>query len=239
MKKLPFMTPKVLTLMLAMILVSSGLLAQKNEVGGGLGTIFYTGDLGRGLKFSSMGPAATVLYRTNLNDYMSIRVSFLGGNLKGSDAKPVDAFAVARDASFNIFISEFAGTWEYYFLNFRGKRSNVNWSPYFHAGVAVFGMLGHENKNATYSNVQIAIPFGFGFRYQLDKRWGFGIEYGVRATFFDYLDNISDGDIYDKNYQYGNIFDTDQYHFLGLTVSYTFYKVICPTLPLKQGYRKY
>ncbi len=230
---------KILFILLLLTLLSEGTFAQKREIGGGIGPMFYTGDLGRGIKFSNIGMAGTVLYRTNINDFISIRVSFLGGNLKGSDAKPVDAFAAARAASFNIFVSEFAGTFEYYFLNFRGKRAAVNWSPYFHAGIAVFGMLGHQNKNSTYSNVQIAIPFGFGFRYQLDKRWGFGIEYGVRATFFDYLDNISDGDIYDKDYQYGNIFDTDQYHFLGLTVSYTFYQVICPTLPLKQGYRKY
>ena len=214
--------------------------AQKREVGGGLGALFYTGDMARGLVFSTLGPAGTIYLRNNINDHVSIKLSFTGGYLRGNDAaKPIDAFAATRNASFGIFISEFAGSFEYYFLDFRSNRAVVNWSPYFFGGIGVFGMTGHQNKNATFSNVQVAIPFGIGFRYQMDKRWGFGLEYGVRATFFDYLDNISDGDIYDKNYQYGNKFDNDQYHFIGLTVSYTFYKVICPTLPLKQGYRRH
>jgi hypothetical protein len=226
--------------MILAIVGSGNSIAQKREIGGGIGGLFYTGDMARGLVFSNVRPAGTVYLRNNINDHVSIKLSFTGGLLQGNDAaRPIDAFAATRNASFNIFVSEFAGSFEYYFLNFRSKNAAVNWSPYFHGGIGVFGMLGHQNKNATFSNVQVALPFGLGFRYQYDKRWGFGIEYGIRATFFDYLDNISDGDIYDKNYQYGNKFDNDQYHFLGLTVSYTFYKVICPTLPLKQGFRRH
>ena len=226
-------------LLIALTSSSGAVLAQKREIGGGLGALFYTGDMARGIVFSNIRPAGTVYLRNNSNDHFSIKLSFTGGQLKGNDAaKPIDAFATTRAADFSIIVSEFTGSFEYYFLDFRSKNAVVNWSPYFHGGIGVFGMAGHQNRNATYSNVQVAIPFGIGFRFQMDKRWGFGIEYGVRATFFDYLDNISDGDIYDKNYQYGNKFDNDQYHFLGLTVSYTFYKVICPTLPLKQGYRR-
>ena len=117
---------KILFILLLLTLLSEGTFAQKREIGGGIGPMFYTGDLGRGIKFSNIGMAGTVLYRTNINDFISIRVSFLGGNLKGSDAKPVDAFAAARAASFNIFVSEFAGTFEYYFLNFRGTFSNCH-----------------------------------------------------------------------------------------------------------------
>ena len=212
--------------------------AQDREIGGGLSGMFYTGDMARGVVFNLIRPAGTVFLRNNLNDHTSIRIGFTGGLIQGNDRKPVDAFAVARDADFSVFISEFAANLEYYFLDFKGKKAVVNWSPYLHGGVAVFGISGHENKNATFSNVQIAIPLGIGFRYQLDRRWSVAAEYGVRAAFFDYIDNISDGDIYDKNYQYGNVFDNDQYHTFGFTVSYTFYKVVCPTLPLKQGYRR-
>jgi hypothetical protein len=228
---------KVLLIGIAIVL-STQSYGQKREVGGGIGAMFYTGDLARNIVFSNIRPSGTVFLRNNITDHTSIRLSFTGGLLQGNDRKPIDAFATARDADFSIFISEFAGSMEYYFLDFKSKRSVVSWSPYFHAGVAVFGMTGQKNKNATYSNVQVAIPFGFGFRYQMDQRWSFALEYGVRATFFDYLDNISDGDIYLKNYQYGNKFNNDQYHVLGVTVSYTFYKVVCPTLPLKQGYRR-
>ncbi|GGG31256.1 DUF6089 family protein [Pontibacter amylolyticus] len=42
-----------------------------------------------------------------------------------------------------------------------------------------------------YSRVQIAIPFGLGVRYKLDRNWDFSFEVGWRATFTDYLDDVS------------------------------------------------
>lgn len=212
--------------------------AQRRELGGGIGALSYTGDLSRNALKNPIKPAATVFYRFNMRDHLSIRVSFMAGGLSGTDGKPIDAFSVARASSFNIFLSEFSTGLEYYFLNFRGKNNNINWSPYFFGGVGIFGMLGHENKTATYSNVQLAIPLGIGFRYRMSPKWSFAVETGVRATLFDYLDNISEGDLFSKDYQYGNPFDNDKYYFAGVSISYTFYRVECPTLPLKQGYRR-
>ena len=42
-----------------------------------------------------------------------------------------------------------------------------------------------------YSQLQLAIPLGFGFKYAIDKLWLVGIEYGMRKTFTDYIDNVS------------------------------------------------
>ncbi|RDV14124.1 hypothetical protein DXT99_16285 [Pontibacter diazotrophicus] len=42
-----------------------------------------------------------------------------------------------------------------------------------------------------YSRVQIAIPFGLGVRYKLDRNWDLNIEIGWRKTFTDYLDDAS------------------------------------------------
>ncbi len=212
--------------------------AQKREIGFSLGAMYYTGDLARKWVIPNTGIAGMVMLRTNMNNHLSLRVAYAGGNLKGSDAKPIDAFATARASSFNIFVSEFSGSFEYYFIDYKSKRAVVNWSPYFHGGVAIFGMLGHKDKTATYSTVQLALPLGFGIKYQPVKQWTVGIEYSVRILFFDYLDNISEGDVFNKNYQYGNKYDNDNYHYLGITVSRVLYKVVCPTLPLKQGYRR-
>ena len=99
-------------------------------------------------------------------------------------------------------------------------------------------MLGHKERNATFSTVQMALPLGIGLKFQPDKRWNIGLEFGARILFFDYLDNISEGDVYDKNYQYGNKYDNDNYFYIGVTFSKVIYKVLCPTLPLKQGYRR-
>ncbi len=42
-----------------------------------------------------------------------------------------------------------------------------------------------------YSRLQMAFPIGIGFKYTLDRRWGIGLEYGLRYTFTDYIDDVS------------------------------------------------
>ena len=79
--------------------------AQKREIGFSLGAMYYTGDLARNWVLPQTGFAGMLLLRTNLNNHLSLRVAYTGGNLKGSDAKPIDPFAATRASSFNIFIS--------------------------------------------------------------------------------------------------------------------------------------
>ncbi|QCR24294.1 DUF6089 family protein [Pontibacter sp. SGAir0037] len=45
--------------------------------------------------------------------------------------------------------------------------------------------------SAPYSLVQVAIPFGLGLRYKLDRQWDLKFEIGWRKTFTDYLDDVS------------------------------------------------
>jgi hypothetical protein len=97
----------------------------------------------------------------------------------------------------------------------------------------LFGISGNENKNAEYSNVQLAIPFGLGIKYIVNPKWYLSLELGIRKTFFDYLDNISDENTGIKNYQYGNPFDNDNYFFFGISLTRTFYDIPCPTNPYK------
>ena len=90
---------------------------------------------------------------------------------------------------------------------------HLSFSTYFFAGAAGFwfdpygkyegkwyrlkplctegqGLLPTRKK---YSSIQVAIPFGIGLRYKLGRNsmWSMGIEYGVRWTFTDYLDDVS------------------------------------------------
>ncbi len=43
----------------------------------------------------------------------------------------------------------------------------------------------------SYSRVQLAVPAGIGFKYALDKKSSIGLEYGIRKTFTDYVDDVS------------------------------------------------
>lgn len=210
------------------------MLGQRSEVGFGLGTFNYTGDLVRTYNLAFSKPAATVFYRSNISRVVSARTSITAGKIGASDTrKPIDAFATARAASFDLFLLEAAATFEYHFLDWRDSKRKLRFTPYLFAGAGLFGISGVQQKNAEYSNVQIAIPFGGGMKYVLNPKYYIAFEFGMRKTFFDYLDNISDGDPAIKNYQYGNFFDYDNYFFTGITLTYTFYDIPCPSSPYR------
>jgi hypothetical protein len=46
-------------------------------------------------------------------------------------------------------------------------------------------------QTSPYKRMQVAVPFGLGVRYKLDRNWDFSFEVGWRATFTDYLDDVS------------------------------------------------
>ena len=207
--------------------------AQRSEVGFGLGTFTYTGDLSRTYNFANSKFAATAFYRANISKVVSFRTALTGGKLAASDNDPIDPFAAERGASFNIFLLEASSVVEYHFLNWRDERRMLRFTPYLFGGLGLFGMAGNGNKTTEYSNIQATIPFGAGMKYVINPLWYISLEFGARKTFFDYLDNVSDGDQRKKNYQYGFTFDNDRYFFLGLTITRTFYEIPCPKNPYK------
>lgn len=217
----------------AFFCIASTAIAQRSELGFGIGTFNYTGDLVRNYNFNYSRPAATVLYRSNINRIVSFRASITGGKIEASE-KPIDAFAAQRNASFDIFLMEGSLGIEYHFLNWKDGKIPMRFTPYLFGGLALFGISGNDTKPAEYSNVQMGVPFGGGFKYIVNPRWYVALEFGVRKTFFDYLDNVSGfKDQAQKNYRYGNPNDTDTYYFLGLTLTRTFYDIPCPTNPYK------
>ena len=208
-------------------------MAQRAEIGFGLGTFNYTGDLVRTYNFANSKPAATVFYRSNLSKVVSFRAAITAGKIGASDSRPIDAFATKRNASFNLFLFEASTIMEYHFLNWRDTKRIMRFTPYMFAGLGLFGFSGNASKPVEYSNIQGTLPFGFGFKYILNPKWYLSLEFGARKTFFDYLDNVSEGDPSTKNYQYGNPFDNDNYYFFGLSLTRTFYDIPCPTNPYK------
>lgn len=50
---------------------------------------------------------------------------------------------------------------------------------------------GYIPSREPYSRVQMAFPFGIGFKYNLNRRISIGAEFGARYTLTDYLDDVS------------------------------------------------
>lgn len=226
-------TRRTLASVIFILLLSVGAThAQSSEVGFGLGTFNYTGDLVQFYNFRFSKPAATVFYRANLSNVVSFRAGITAG-LIGASEVPTDAFASQRNTSFRHFLYEGSTVMEYHFLNWRDTKRYVRFTPYLFGGVALFGFSGEVDRTQAYSTVQMAIPFGAGVKYVLNPKWYLSLEFGMRKTFFDYLDNISGSDLRNKNYQYGNESNNDHYYFLGVSITRTFYTIPCPTNPYK------
>ncbi len=200
--------------------------AQFIEFGGGVGSINYSGDLARGYNFRTSSLAGTVFYRMNFSEFFTVKLALTVGKIKGSEI-PIDAFARERGHSFNSSIIEVSSVFEYHFFDFKTAESPVNYSPYLFGGIG-FIYFKDAPKNEDIKKIQPVIPIGVGFKYRIQKKYTLGLELGVRKTFFDHLDGISDGNQAIKDYQYGNPKDDDWYFFTGLTFSITLFKVPCP-----------
>lgn len=207
--------------------------AQSSEIGFGIGTFNYTGDLVRTYNILNSKPAGTVLYRANISKSVSIRTSLTAGKIGASDSRPLDAFATNRNASFNLFLYELSLATEYHFLDWRSEKRPLRFTPYVVTGLGLFGLAGGPAKAAEYSSIQPSVLLGMGVKYVVNPLWYVGLEFGMRKTFFDYLDNVSEGNRANKNYRYGNPNDNDNYFFLGVTLTRTFYTIPCPGNPYK------
>lgn len=205
-----------------------------SEIGGGLGTFNYMGDIAPNYRFANHRFGATLIYRSAISNVVSFRATLTLGTLAAVET-PVDIYAQKRGASFSRRIYEVASGFEYHFLNWRDDIRRLRYSPYIHAGLGVFALSNTAPKPKEYSNVQLSIPFGVGIKYVLSPRYYLAMEFGVRKTLFDYIDNVSDGDLINKNYQSGNPYDFDTYFFTGLTINYTFYVIPCAYSPYKKN----
>jgi hypothetical protein len=105
----------------------------------------------------------------------------------------------------------------YSIAGLKSKKKKRKFAPYLFAGIGAFYYNPREKLNGEwysvrkyhvegqglpggpkqFSNFNVAIPFGLGFRYTLNKRWSIGAEFGYRKTFTDYIDGVS-GKYYNK-----------------------------------------
>jgi hypothetical protein len=201
--------------------------AQFIEFGGGFGALNYSGDLTRGIKLQNTRPALTAHYRMNFSKELSVKWALTSGILSGSE-QPIDAFASQRDFSFQLNMTELSSVIEYHFLDYKNEKSRIRWSPYAFGGVGFTRLSNVQEPRERFNRTQTVIPFGIGFKQLVGKRFSIDAEFGFRKTFFDWLDNTSEGDLTNKDLQYGNPNNNDWYHFAGVTLSFILYEIPCP-----------
>ena len=82
----------------------------------------------------------------------------------------------------------FAGIGGFWFNPYGKNPQTDDWVKLQPLGTEGQGMVGSREK---YSRIQLAIPFGIGFKYGIDREWSIGVEFGARKTFTDYIDDVS------------------------------------------------
>ncbi len=173
----------------------------------------------------------------NLSDIVSIKYAGGIGKISGSDENAFDAFGNVRNRSFSRNVIEGTLTLEYNFLDYKHEHSPIRWSPYLFGGVGFAKLLGEQTGD--YNDFQPILPFGLGFKHLIGKQFSLGLEFGLRKTFFDELDEVSGGDQEIKDFNYGNPETNDWYSFTSITLTYILYEIPCPFryIPNRSIYR--
>ena len=232
------------------------------EIGVFGGGSFYMGDLNQNIPFLQTKLAYGVLARYNLDSRWSVKLNIYKGILTGDDN--VSKFLEDRSLTFKSSMWELGAVAEFNFLPYYTGSLKYYFTPYIFGGVAVIynrpkvGLLtlkdySTEGQNdqryideerTDYSFYNFSIPFGIGFKYSFSKKIAASIEWGMRKTFTDYLDDVSKtyylpsdqiepGDDDYDNLQFsdpnmdhqpmmqrGNSKTNDWYSFVGLTLTY-------------------
>jgi hypothetical protein len=186
--------------------------AQGIEFGVLLGASNYYGDLSNNsVMLSQTHPSAAILGRYNINGKWSLKGYFAYGRVSGADSLGSSDYRKTRNLSFYSDIYEFSAQVEFNLIkNTPGKNKLI---PYIFGGIGVFNFnpktsfqgityelqpLGTEGQGTTqyndrekYALTTICIPLGMGFKKKVGKHISVGIEFGVRITTTNYLDDVS------------------------------------------------
>jgi hypothetical protein len=184
--------------------------AQYSELGIQAGSMYYVGDLNPS-HFKSNHLALGLLYRYSLNKRIAIRINFLYGNVEANDADNDDVFRKNRNLSFRSNIVELGGMVEFNYYSYAPADKDNRFTTYLFIGFNYFKMrpeaqlgdiwyelntLSTEGQGLSggpnnYRLDAFAVPLGLGLKYNLGERIALGLEYGIRFTFTDYLDDVS------------------------------------------------
>ena len=177
------------------------------------GTGYYIGDLNN-THFNNIRAAGGITFRKNFDRRFSFKSSALYTNVYADDANSADDINKNRNLHFKSDVIELSGQVEFNFLPYETGNALYPFTPFVFTGVSLFNFnpraeasdgqwyalqeLGTEGQGTTafpnrkkYALTQLSIPFGGGFKIGVSDDVNIIIEYGLRKTFTDYIDDVS------------------------------------------------
>jgi Domain of unknown function (DUF6089) len=253
--------PKILLIVL-LVFISFSLQAQTWEIGAGLGGSGYMGDLNQSNPVKLSGSAASGFVKRNFDQYLSLRLNYTFGRIQGADSTSSNQQFRNRNLSFVTALHELSLIGEFNFMNYLPDVSHNRYTPFIYLGIGIVGYNPQANYNGQtydlrplttegeakpYPNTAIAIPYGFGIKYNVSGKWNLIADIGYRQPNTDYLDDVSGNypspaklpsdlsrALSDRSgektgtytatpaTQRGDLRPHDTYMFLEFTISYTF-----------------
>lgn len=207
-------------------IIPAGLLAQHSEIGIQGGTAYYLGELNPGAQVTNkVNPAIGVFFRKNTSKRYALRFGANYAKIGASDQLTSTEWSSYRQISFSTNLLEAYGLLEFNFLPYQINNYTTNsLTPYVFIGIAGFMVnpdIDNEGALAASAGGSIiapSIPFGLGFKFNLSGNWGIAIEWGMRKTYTDEIDGLSER--YLTGYQLSNSQSNDWYSILGISLSY-------------------
>lgn len=239
---------RLLLVALSIVLLQVAQAQQKTaDIGlwGGLGT--YSGDMTSVETKSSLGPAGGIFLRYNFNPRYAIRSTVMLENIKAtgefesapwpSDTTSLSKSVIDLSAMFEFnFFKYIIGSKKHSITTYLVGGLGVSFYPYNFDPVALYnaGAFVDPNEVAmSKSNVAaLNMPFGFGFKFNIGKRWSVGMETLFRKYFDDRLDDLDDPRAFiDLDPTTGvstgytsSLHNNDWTYHLGVHVCYRFYQ---------------
>lgn len=193
--------------------------AQRNAVVGvSLGRAYYLGEINTSKQFYNTNFAYGAFYRYDINPRYSARANVLYTHLSADDMDFDSNYQRIRNKSMNVSILDITLQAEFNFLPYdpTSKKKN-NYTPFVTAGATYY------LKGFVISSIldNLAIPFGLGFKYNINKQIALGAEWVFRKTFRDNLDfDYQEPSPTQKQVGYKN--DKDWYSIGGIFLTYKF-----------------
>ncbi len=175
---------------------------------GGAGT--YFGDMTKIDFGKSVNPAYGGFVRYNFNPRFGLRFNVVNGTIGAEGNFDKELWKFSKN------VMDISLLFEFNYLKYIVGDKITPWSTF------IFFGLGLQTYNYEMNQVKLTpivdptyfakadfsgpvmsptIPFGLGVKYNLSKRWGIGLEGGLRKTFSDKLDDLDDP----MSYSYSNL----------------------------------
>lgn len=203
---------RIFTLLLLMPFIGAAAMGQVSELGITGGVTYYVGDINPTKHYPKHTHlAGGLMYRYNFDQHYAIRLQGLYGKLESYDSDSKDELQQLRGLGFRTVVFEGSALLEINFFKYRGiSKDSKNWTPFVFGGLAYYHFnpqnqlndtwydlqpLGTEgqtiNGGSGYSLNQICIPFGAGFKFAVTKKVDVQLEWGLRRTYTDYIDDVN------------------------------------------------